>query len=255
MISDESVSERDASDDVLRPPASARVLVGIPAYNEVETIGAVVRDALVVADAVVVVDDGSDDQTVCRARDAGATVVEHDHNRGYGAALETLFDEAVRRFPDHLVVVDGDGQHDPIDVPRLVARQRRSGAEIVIGSRFVGSASTNAPLYRRFGIHVVNWLVNLSLGRIHHDSSITDTQSGFRAYDSRAVRTLATTERLGDFMDASIDVLYVAADNDFSVAEVGIDVRYDVSCSSTEHPLVHGASLVGNVLRNMLRTP
>jgi glycosyltransferase involved in cell wall biosynthesis len=234
--------------------ASPTVLVGIPAYNEADTIDAVVRDALAVADAVVVVDDGSDDATVPRARDAGAVVVEHDHNRGYGAALGTLFDEAVRRSPDHLVIVDGDGQHDPSDVPRLVDRQRQSGAEIVIGSRFAEGASTNAPLYRRFGLFVINWLVNLSLGRGRHGSRITDTQSGLRAYDPQAIRTLATTEQLGQLMDASIDILYVAASNDFSISEVGVEIRYDVPAANTDHPILHGISLVGTVLRNTFRT-
>jgi glycosyltransferase involved in cell wall biosynthesis len=112
-------------------------LVGIPAYNEADSIGGVVSSALPHADDVLVVDDGSADATSKRARRAGATVVAHEDNRGYGAALATLFDRAHAMDVDHLVVLDGDGQHDADDIPKLIETQRHTGAEIVVASRFV----------------------------------------------------------------------------------------------------------------------
>lgn len=139
------------------------------------------------------IDDGSTDGTVVRAREAGTTVIEHEHNRGYGAALRTAFEEGNRRNADHLVVLDGDGQHDPADIPRLVAKQERGDAEKVIGSRFVDGREDTIPLYRRLGIRAINLLTNVSFGTMSAGLRISDTQSGFRAYDTRAIRSLATT--------------------------------------------------------------
>jgi glycosyltransferase involved in cell wall biosynthesis len=225
------------------------VLVGIPAYNESRAIGDVVRTAREYADHVLVVDDGSGDDTAEVAREAGATVVEHGHNRGYGAALQTLFQAAINRSADHLVVLDGDGQHDPSDVPRLVAHQRESGSEIVIGSRAVEDGKSDASLLRRFGLWIINWLTNLSLGRVRAQSCIGDTQSGFRVYDQRAISALAAETELNDSMSASIDILYHATRHNFAIDEVSTTVTYDVPNASTHSPLSHGLTILHNIAR------
>jgi len=93
------------------------VLAAIPAYNEEAAIADVVTETKQYADLVLVIDDGSSDDTVLLAKEAGATVIEHEENGGYGAALRTAFREANRRRADHLVILDGDGQHDPSDIP------------------------------------------------------------------------------------------------------------------------------------------
>jgi len=232
-------------------PADATVVVGIPAYNEAATIADVVGAAREVADVVIVVDDGSTDDTVAAARAAGAVVVEHDHNQGYGAALKTIFEAGARRVPEHLVILDGDGQHDPGDIPRLVECQRATDAQIVIGSRFAEDATTDAPLYRRFGLHVINALTNLSLGVVRPATRISDTQSGFRAYDRRAIRAFAAGDSIGDHMSASTDILYQAHHHDFDIAEVGTDVSYDRDDTSTQNPIAHGVTLVSNILRTV----
>jgi hypothetical protein len=154
------------------------VLVGIPAYNEATTVGDVVRGASQYADEVLVVDDASEDDTATVAREAGATVYTHDRNRGYGGALKTLFAEAETRGAEHLVIIDGDGQHDPSDIPEAVETQRETDADIVIGSRFTPDAETDLPLYRRVGLAIVNSLTNLSMGVIRRRSWVKDTQSG-----------------------------------------------------------------------------
>lgn len=229
------------------------LLVGIPAYNEAETIGDVVRGARATADDVLVVDDGSDDRTVAEAREAGATVIEHETNQGYGAALKTVFTEAERCGTDYLVILDGDGQHDPADIPKLVQEQRDNDAELVIGSRFIGEAGTDAPLYRRLGLFVVNTLTNLSFGVLRPRSWISDTQSGFRAYDHRAIENLAADDGIDDRMSASTDILHHAHINDYDVREVGTTVNYDVENGSTHHPVSHGITLVTNILRTVER--
>lgn len=232
--------------------AAGSVLVGIPAYNEAGSIGDVVEGASEHG-RVVVVDDGSDDETAAVARAAGAAVVEHEVNRGYGGALKTLFVEAERAGASNLVVLDADGQHDPADVPKLVEEQRSTGAEIVIGSRFARGAETNVPIYRLLGLFVVNLLTNLSLGVVRRRSWVGDTQSGFRAYDRRAIESLAADASIGDRMSASTDILYHAHHNDFDVEEVGTNVYYDVESASSQDPISHGLDLVNNILRTVER--
>ncbi|ELY67285.1 glycosyltransferase family 2 protein [Natrinema versiforme] len=224
------------------------VLVAIPAYNEADSIGDVVAQARSHVDTVLVIDDGSADETAERARDAGATVFEHRTNRGYGGALRTAFRQADRRGADHLIVLDGDGQHDPDDIPKLLAEQRETGAEIVIGSRFDPDSETDLPVYRRFGLWVVNTIVNIGLNTGRSGSRISDTQSGFRAYDARAIRSLANEDRIGDRMDASIDVIYHAYRNGYRIDEIGTTIDYDVENASSHDPISHGLVLARNAI-------
>jgi len=227
------------------------VLVGIPAYNEAGSIGEVVGEARKHADAVVVVDDGSTDGTGGEARGAGATVVEHDRNRGYGAALKTVFREAERSGAEHLVILDGDGQHDASDVDRLVEHQRKTEAEVVIGSRFADGSETELPVYRRFGLAVVNVLTNLSLGVVRSRSRVRDTQSGFRCYGREAIESLAADDSIGDHMGASTDILHHAHARDHEIEEIGTTVDYDVENASNHSPVQHGLTLVMNILRTI----
>lgn len=231
----------------------ASVLVGIPAFNEAKTIEAVVETAREFADAVLVVDDGSEDDTAHLAEAAGAVVLKHDRNRGYGRALKTLFEEAADREVDHLVILDADGQHDPADIPKLVTAQQESDADLVIGSRFVDDGKTNAPRYRRFGISIVNILTNLSMGVIRPRSTVADTQSGFRVYNTATIDSLVDSSEIGDKMSASTDILYHAHSNDFNIEEVGTTVTYEVENASNRNPFRHGISLVGNILKTIER--
>lgn len=228
------------------------VLVAIPAYNEASSIGEVVDTASEYADEVLVVDDGSTDETATRARFAGATVVEHGRNRGYGATLRTAFSEARKRGVDHLVTLDGDGQHDPRDVPRLVERQQQCDAEVVIGNRYHGDR-IEIPRYRRFGLRIIDFLTNASIGLFRKSARISDTQSGFRAYDRRAISALAEDELIGDHMNASTDILYRVLDEGYVVEEVGTTIRYDVEDASSYHPITHGLTLLNNILKTVER--
>jgi len=232
------------------PPSAQRpdVLVAIPAYNEADTVGDVVSGALPHADEVLVVDDGSDDDTPTVASQAGATVVRHRTNTGYGSTLRTVFQEAKQRDANRLVVLDADGQHDPNDIPRLVEAQRTGQRDIVIGNRFASGVNTQVPAYRRLGLGVVNILTNLSLVGLNRDDWVRDTQSGFRVYSRRAVRSLATDHQIGEGMGASTDILYHATRRDYAVEEVGTEIDYGVEGSSSHPPVSHGLALVRNIL-------
>jgi glycosyltransferase involved in cell wall biosynthesis len=241
--------------DIISPPcvdnAADSVVISIPAYNEETTIANIVEQARGYADDVLVVDDGSTDHTADRAEAAGATVVRHETNQGYGSALQTIFTEADRRDVEHLVIIDADGQHDPRDIEKLVEAQRTTEAEIVIGSRFAPGAEVDAPLYRRFGLSIINTLTNLSLRFAYATPRITDTQSGFRVYNADAIETMSQKDTLSKGMDISIDILFAAAEAGHEFAEIPIDISYDVEDANTHHPITQGAVLLINTLSRL----
>ena len=155
-----------------------RVCVVIPALNEETTIADVVRGALLFADEVIVVDDGSVDRTAELARRAGAHVVKHLKNMGQWSALRTGFREALRKGFDIVVTMDADGQHDPTNIPRLLKPILEGRADLVIGSRLKGRPVAMIP-YRYVGIKFFSKLLSTFMS-----VNLTDVTSGFRAYRS-----------------------------------------------------------------------
>jgi glycosyltransferase involved in cell wall biosynthesis len=177
------------------------LLVIIPALNEEATVGDVVRSVRSqLAVDVLVVDDGSQDQTSHRAREAGAMVLNHPFNLGVGAALRTGFRFARTTRYKVVAQVDADGQHDAADVSLLIDRLSADGADIVIGSRFAGGYEVG--LVRRFTMRMLSRIVSRRLG-----VTVTDTTSGFRAFSDRAVEVFASgypTAYLSDTVEALI---------------------------------------------------
>lgn len=119
---------------------NANVFIVIAAYNEGRSIADVVLDLLREFQSIVVVDDGSADDTAARAQAAGATVLIHPINLGQGAALQTGICYAVNQGAEYVVTFDADGQHSPADVPPMIEALKKSGADIALGSRFLGQA-------------------------------------------------------------------------------------------------------------------
>jgi glycosyltransferase involved in cell wall biosynthesis len=156
----------------------------IPAFNASATVAEVVRKATRHLERVVVVDDGSTDDTSQRARGAGAQVLSHGRNRGKGIALRTAFAELADAGLDGIVTLDADGQHDPDDIPRLVAAFRDGGADLIIGSRWT-VFSEMAPM-RRFGNRFSSAALAFFSGL-----RVPDSQSGFRLYSTPFLRAAA----------------------------------------------------------------
>ena len=226
-----------------------RVIVGIPCYNEEVAIGSLVLRALQYANEVVVLDDGSTDRTADVARMAGASVLVHDANKGKGAALRTLFDYAEERDSDILVILDGDGQHNPDDIPKLIRPLMRNEADIVNGSRYLHENKTDTPSYRRLGQLVLDKFTRLSLSP---GVRVTDTQSGFRAFSMKHVSVFKFSS---DKLAIDSEMLMDAGRAQLRIKEVDVDVRYDVGRSS-KHPVAHGVQVLVGILRNIeFKTP
>ncbi len=160
---------------VSREAVSNKITAILPAFNEEISIGSVILRTKEYVDRVIVVDDGSNDHTVDVAMLAGAEVIRHPTNMGKGAALKTGFEVAADS--DVIVTIDSDGQHNPCEIPGLVAPILEGVADLVIGSRYMNGNGKNTPSYRRIGQTVLNKATNLNSG-----VKVTDTQSGFRAF-------------------------------------------------------------------------
>src|SRR5215510_6249182 len=156
------------------------VLVIVPALNEEESLPRTLDEVRKVAPQVdlLVVDDGSHDATAEVARQRGVPVVHHAVNLGVGAALQTGFRWACEHGYDVGIQLDADGQHDPAYLPALLAPVLEGRCDVAIGSRFVSASGYRAPWNRRLGMLLFSGVVRLALGR-----AISDTTSGFRAYN------------------------------------------------------------------------
>jgi glycosyltransferase involved in cell wall biosynthesis len=231
-------------DTMSRGSASSTVVVGIPCYNEEVAIGSLVLRASQYVDQVVVLDDGSTDKTAEVARFAGARVLVHDDNLGKGAALRDLFEYATQSGFDIIVIIDGDGQHNPDDIPKLLEPLLRDEADVVNGSRYLHGEVSSTPRYRRFGQVVLDKVIHFGL---NDDVAITDTQSGFRAF---SIQSAPFFKFNSDELTIDSEMLMDAANAHLRIKEVGVGVRYDVGRSS-KHPLSHGLQVLTGVLRSI----
>jgi glycosyltransferase involved in cell wall biosynthesis len=169
-------------------PDERRIAI-VPAYCEERAIGGVVAEirAAGLGFDVVVIDDGSPDGTAEAAVAAGAAVVQLPFNLGIGGAVQTGFKYALEHGYGLAVRLDGDGQHDPGELPQLIAPVLAGDADIVIGSRFAGDADEyRPPLARRLGIGFFARVVSLLVRQ-----RVTDTTSGFQALNRKGIRLFA----------------------------------------------------------------
>ena len=204
-----------------------RVVAVVPAFEEEAAIGAVVagiREFDPEID-VVVVDDGSGDGTAAAAVAAGAVVVRLPFNLGIGAAVQTGFRYALEQDYDIAVRLDGDGQHDPTELPKLLGPLERGEADVVTGSRFREAGSYRPPLGRRLGITWFAKLVSL-LAR----QRVTDTTSGFQALN-RAAISLFARDYPSDYPEVEATVLLLK--HRLRLVEVQVEMRERETGSSS----------------------
>ena len=210
-----------------------RIVAIIPAYNEEDALADVIAKTSQYVDEVIIVDDGSIDRTAEVAIEAGAKLISHSTNLGKGEALKSGF-EAID--DDSIIVtIDGDGQHNPDEIPAIIKPIIEDGADLVNGSRYMNGPEENTPAYRRVGQKVLDIATNISAG-----IKVTDSQSGFRAFSPR-------TKGVFRFKDTGFgiesEMLVDAAESGLKIVEVPITVRYDLD-GSTKDPVTHGVGVL-----------
>lgn len=214
----------------------------MPAFNEEATVADVVREALAAIPGVtvLVVDDGSTDATSDSARAAGARVATLPFNLGVGGAMRAGFRYAIENDFEVVVQIDADGQHDPSEVPTLVAALAEH--DLVLGARFAGQGDYRVRGPRQWAMKTL--AVTLSgLARV----KLTDTTSGFRASGPRAIRLFADhypAEYLGD----TIEALVIAARCRFRIAQVPVAMRARAGGTPSHNPLKSAAYLARAVM-------
>ncbi len=221
---------------------STNVVICIPAFNEEKNIEQVILRAKSFGNEVIVYDDGSTDKTAEISSRCGAYVISSPRNKGYGRALNVLFQNAMMKNADIIVTIDSDGQHDPDQIPLILKPLLESKADIVIGSRFLDKTdSGKVPRYRSFGIKAITKVTQAGCYE-----RITDAQSGFRAYNSKALAKLRLAE---NGMAISTEILLRAGEYNLRIVEVPSSIRYDIGNGSTHNPLIHGSKVMSHVIQ------
>jgi glycosyltransferase involved in cell wall biosynthesis len=204
-----------------------RILIIIPAYNEAARIGEVigqVRQTCPDYD-ILVVNDGSRDDTAQTARSAGALVVCHPFNLGYGVAIQTGYKYAHDKGYDFSVQMDGDGQHDPDFIEQLLAPVMAGETDFALGSRFLGTESYEPSLARRVGMTFFRRLISLLIG-----TRITDSTSGYQAFNRQVISYFTTEVFPCDYPDA--DMLLTLHRAGFRILEVPVRMHASASGKS-----------------------
>lgn len=217
------------------------ILAGIPAHNEERVIASVILQAHQYVDKVLVINDGSTDNTEKVSKLAGADVLNHPVNYGYGRAIKSLLEAARKMDAEMLVILDSDGQHNPNEIPLLI-KEIQKGYDLVIGTRRYCKEST--PGYRWVGQKVLTAFTNITLKQ-----KFTDTECGFRAYSKIAVNKLNLKE---NGMAISAEIVIQASWLGLNIKEIPVSVSYE-NIKHSNNPIKHG---VGNLIKIiiMIRT-
>ena len=219
----------------------------IPTYNEERTIYDITKRCLNYVDKVIVCDDGSTDNTIKKAKDAGAIVISHKKNLGKGTALKSLFDYAKTIDTEIMITIDGDGQFLPEQIETLMKPIIEQKVDVVIGYRF--NDNTEMPKYREFGNKMLDKITNMAT-----DSQFRDTQSGFRAYSKKAIEVIKFTT---DGFGVDSEILVDASKKGLQISQVPVTVIYDTGGkTSSKNPISHSGNVIVTLIELIaLRRP
>jgi glycosyltransferase involved in cell wall biosynthesis len=212
------------------------ILALIPAWNEATRIGPIVEATLAYL-PVLVVDDGSRDDTAAVAEAAGATVVRHPENQGKGVALMTGFSWALGHGCEAVLTLDADGQHDPADIPKFLAAYEVGAGDLIVGRRDFGQMPFPRFLSNPFG----SWLLSQVLG-----ARIYDNQSGFRLHSRRFLEKLDLTAA---GFELEVEVIIQAVRDGVRIGWVDIRTIYGIDKVSYFHPIRDSARFLATVWR------
>lgn len=215
-------------------------LVVIPCYNEEATIGSVILKSKKYAKKVLVVDDGSKDDTAEIAREAGAIVISHMKNMGKSAAIKTGFKYALENDYEFVVTIDGDGQHNADEIPTILGNVMNNGHDISIGYR--SGNRTEMPGWRKIGKRVLDYSTSFGSGGI-----VTDSQCGFRAFNRKALEAITPKLDGKDFTVES-EQLIKAHQLGLGVINTNVSCKYKDLDTSTKNPATHGFTVLRYVI-------
>jgi glycosyltransferase involved in cell wall biosynthesis len=187
---------------------------------------------------VLVIDDGSTDDTAHIAEEAGAIVIQHEHNRGKAEAINTGLHRAREMAAKTVVLLDADGQHDPNQIPALLAPIQQNQADLVVGSRFLGTRS-RIPRWRIFGQHALTLATNVASG-----VALTDSQSGFRAFSHSTLQKLNFRPRGGFSIESEMQ--FLIQKHQLTVQEVPVSMTYDEG--PKRNPFQHGFQVLNGIV-------
>jgi len=220
------------------PPKDPELIVLVPVHNEAGSIRAVVESLQALADRIVVIDDGSSDDSSARLADLPVRRLRHEANRGKGAALTTGIEAALQDGPRWIATIDGDGQHRARDIERLLSAAQAAPDAVILGSR-VGK-SAHAPLPRRIGNEIADFFISWAARQ-----RITDTQTGLRLYPAGALRELAASGRAqASGFGWEAEALIEIAREGWPIKAIEVDAIYgDGGASSHYQPAADSARI------------
>ena len=229
-------------EDIFNGFEHPHVMVAMPAFNEEKSVGRVVSYAKKYAHLVLVVNDCSTDNTANVAKEAGAEVISHTTNQGYGGSALTAFQTAQKYQPDVLILMDADGQHNPEDIPRFVAKIQE-GYDVVIGSRYLEQDSQEMiPFYRKVGMRALDTSTRLSAKTLE----TTDVLCGFRAFNKNAYSKIY---HLNPKYHGCTDIIVQLSEHGMNFGEISVKVRYDMGNTSKKNPVALGLDLLTGILQ------
>jgi glycosyltransferase involved in cell wall biosynthesis len=215
------------------------VVVGIPAFNEEGAIAKVIVRSQRYASKVLVVDDGSIDDTALIAKSLHAIVIRHEKNLGKGAGIRDCFEWAKQNGADILVTLDADGQHDPSKIALLIDTLETRQADVVIASRM--SKPNGMSRHRWAGARALDYAT-----QVRADERVVDTQSGFRAYSRKAIENIVPAE-LGMGVDS--ELIMKANNAGMRIVEVPVAAAYTGLDTSTYNPLMHALDVFFSMIK------
>jgi len=225
----------------LKNNADKKTLALIPCYNEEATIGSIVIKVKRHVNKVLVIDDGSQDETTKIAKAAGADVITHKQNYGKSVAIKTGFKYAQENEYDFVVTIDGDGQHNANEIPVVLGDLMNNGHDITLGFR--SGNTTEMPGWRKVGKRVLDYATSFGNG-----GHITDSQCGFRAFNKKAVNGLVENLN-GDAFSVESEQLIKAHELGLETTEVDVSCKYkDLENTSTKDPTSHGFSVLKYII-------
>ena len=213
----------------------------IPCYNEESTIGSVVLKTKKYVNIVLVIDDGSNDDTVEIAKSAGAKVISHEKNKGKSAAIKTGFNYIINKGYDYAVTIDGDGQHNPNEIPEVLDHLMSNGHDMTLGFRC--GNNTEMPFWRKIGKRILDYTTSFGNG-----GYVTDSQNGFRAFNKKAM--IALLPKLnGKGFSTESEQLIKAHEVGLKVSHKKISCKYNgLKKTSTKTPASHGFSVLSYII-------